>query len=127
MDKENTKKILIVEDEVVLLDLIADRFIDSGYKVEKASTAEVGIKKALEYRPDLILLDIILPKMDGLTMLKKLRKDKWGSSVPVIVLSNIGDQKKVSEAISIGVYDYLVKSNVKLSEVVEEVREVIGN
>ncbi|OGE19736.1 hypothetical protein A3J19_01000 [Candidatus Daviesbacteria bacterium RIFCSPLOWO2_02_FULL_41_8] len=120
------KKILLIEDEVVLLELLAGKFNDSGFAVTTAQSAEAGIKLALRSHPDLILLDLILPKMDGLTMLKKLRKDKWGIGVPVIILSNLNDQKKISEAMKIGVYDFLVKSNVKLAEVVEQVREVLG-
>lgn len=119
------KKILLVEDEIVLLELIADKFKDSGFSVNTAQSAETGMKLALQNHPDLILLDLILPKMDGLTMLKKLRKDSWGKEVPVIILSNLNDQRKVSEAMKIGVYDFLVKSNVKLSDIVKEVKEVL--
>ena len=120
------KKVLLIEDESVLLELLSDKFKDSGFKVLCAQSAEAGIKLAMKFHPDLILLDIILPKMDGLTMLKKLRGDSWGKNVPVIVLSNLSDQKRVSEAMRIGVYDFLIKSNVKLSDVVEEVREVLS-
>lgn len=120
------KTVMIVEDEDSLRELLSDKFKDSGFKVCCTHNAEDGIKIALKNRPDLILLDIILPKMDGLTMLKKLRQDKWGSGVPVIILSNLNDQKKVSEALKIGVYDFLIKSNVKLADVVEEVREVLN-
>lgn len=120
------KRVLLIEDEIVLLNLLSEKFKDSGFEVNSAQSAEAGIKSALQNHPDLILLDIILPKMDGLTMLKKLRQDKWGKGVPVIILSNLSDQKKVSEAMKIGVYDFLVKSNVKLSEVVEEAREVLS-
>lgn len=120
------KKVLLIEDEIVLLELLSDKFKDSGFAVSAAQSAEAGIKLALQNHPDLILLDLILPKMDGLTMLKKLRRDKWGKGVPVIILSNLNDQRKVSEAMKIGVYDFLVKSNVKLSDVVKEVREVLS-
>lgn len=121
------KKILIIEDEGILLELLTDKFVNSGFNVKGAQTGEMGIKLALKDHPDLILLDIILPKMDGLAMLKKLRKDTWGKGVPVIILSNLGDHKKVIEALEIGVYDFLVKSNVKLSEVVKQVREVLNH
>ena len=120
------KKVLLIEDESVLLELLSGKFKDSGFEVSCAQSAEAGIKLALQNHPDLILLDLILPKMDGLTMLKKLRKDEWGKRVPVIILSNLNDQRKVSEAMKIGVYDFLVKSNVKLSDVVKEVREVLS-
>lgn len=122
---DSEKKILIIEDEKVLLELLSDKFQDCGFIVNCAQSAEAGIRLALKNHPDLILLDIILPKMDGLTMLRKLRQDSWGKEVPIIILSNLGDQNKVMEAMKVGVYDFLVKSNVKLSEVVEQVREVL--
>ncbi len=127
MKKTNwEKKILVIEDEGILLELLSDKFKDSGFKVFSAQSAEAGIKLALKFHPEMILLDIILPQMDGLTMLKKLRKDNWGKGVPVIILSNLNDQKKVSEAMKIGVYDFLVKSNVKLSDIVKQVKEVLS-
>lgn len=122
----NQKKVLVIEDETALLELLSEKFTQEGFKVRSAESAETGIKLALNFLPDLILLDIILPGMDGLTMLKKLRQNRWGSRVPVIILSNLNDQESVSKAMKIGVYDFLVKSNVKLSDVVEEVREVLS-
>ncbi len=124
--ENNKSKILIIEDETALLELLSDKFTDSGFRVFSSETGEEGMRLALSKHPDIILLDIILPKMDGLTMLKKLRLDKWGKEVPVIILSNLNDQEKVSEAMRIGVYDFLVKSNVKLTDMVEEVREALS-
>ena len=127
MNKMNDqKKILLIEDENILLELLSDKFKDSGFRVSCAQSAEIGIKLALRNHPDLILLDIILPGMDGLAMLKKLRHDSWGKDVPVIILSNLNDQTKVSEAMKIGVSDFLVKSNVKLSDIVKQVKEVLN-
>lgn len=126
MKKNETKKtVLVIEDEKILNDILSDKFNDSGFKAISALDAETGLKLALRNRPDLILLDILLPKMDGLSMLRKLRQNSWGKDIPVIILSNLSDQKRVSEAMEVGVYDFLIKSNVKLSEVVEEVREVL--
>ncbi|MBI2315157.1 response regulator [Candidatus Daviesbacteria bacterium] len=122
---DNVKTILIIEDESDLLDLLQDKFITSGFKVIGAGSGEEGIRHALKNKPNLILLDIILPKMDGITMLKKLRQDRWGKGVPVIILSNLSDQNKISEAMKIGVYDFLVKSNIKLTDVVTQVRQVL--
>lgn len=126
MKKTNSeKKVLIIEDESSLLELLVEKFKESGFKVNYAQSAEAGLRLALQGQPDLVLLDIILPKMDGLTMLKKLRQNSWGMSVPVIILSNLSDRKKVSEAMRMGVYDFLVKSDVKLADIVKEVREVL--
>lgn len=118
------KKVLIVEDEPDILDLLADSFEKEGFATLKADTAEKGIKIALQKKADFILLDILLPKMDGLTMLKKLRKNTWGKSVPVIILSNVTDQQKVSQAMELGVYDYIVKTNLVLSDLINQVKEV---
>jgi DNA-binding response OmpR family regulator len=118
------KKILIIEDETILLELFADKFTSEGFQALQATTAEKGIKLALKDKPDFILLDIILPKMDGLVMLKKLRANSWGKSVPVIISSNVTDQHKVSEAMKLGVYDYIVKTNLVLNDLVKQVKEV---
>jgi DNA-binding response OmpR family regulator len=118
------KKVLIIEDEAVLLELFADKFISSGFKTLQATTAEEGIKLALKNKPDLILLDIILPKMDGLTMLKKLRKNTWGKTIPIIILSNITDQQKISQAMKLGVYDYIIKTDLILNDLVKQAKEV---
>ncbi|MBI4089453.1 MAG: response regulator [Candidatus Levybacteria bacterium] len=119
------KKLLIIEDEPIFLELLTDKFESEEFKTFRAQTAEKGIKLALKHHPDLILLDIILPKMDGLAMLSILRKDRWGKNTPVIILSNTSDQKRVSQALKLGVYDYLVKTNFTLKELVSQVKEVV--
>ena len=81
------------------------------------------IKVALENKIDIILLDIILPKMDGMTMLKKLREDERGADVPVILLTNLDYSVGVAKAMESGAYDYLVKTDWSLDDVVEKVRE----
>jgi sigma-B regulation protein RsbU (phosphoserine phosphatase) len=121
---KNSKKILIIEDEADILELLVDKFVSEKFKVFQSTSAEKGIKLALENKPDFILLDIILLKMDGITMLKKLRQDPWGKNVPVIILSNVTDQTKVSEAMRLGVYDYIIKTNLILNDLVKQVKEV---
>jgi len=121
---KNSKKILIIEDEADILELLVDKFISEKFKVLQSTSAEKGIQLALENKPDFILLDIILLKMDGITMLKKLRQNPWGKNVPVIILSNVTDQTKVSEAMRLGVYDYIIKTNLVLNDLVKQVKEV---
>lgn len=120
------KKILIVEDEESLLKLLSESFIENGIDVLGAVDGEQGLKMALEEHPDLILLDIILPKMDGITMLKKLREDERGKDVKVIILSNLSDSERVEEAMQKGVYDYLIKSNWNLADVINKVKEKLN-
>jgi len=121
---KQAKKVLLIEDEAVLLELFADKFLREGFKVFQTTTAEEGMRLAKRNKPDLILLDIILPKMDGLTMLKILRKDPWGKNVPIIILSNVTDQQKVSQAMRLGVYDYTIKTDLILNDLVKQVKEV---
>lgn len=119
---ENQKKILIVEDETSLRNALRDKLILEGFVVLEAKNGEEGLDVALRNHPDLILLDIIMPKMDGLTMLKKLREDVWGKNTKVILLTNLSDNEKVSEALLRGSYDYLVKSDWKIGDVVAKIR-----
>lgn len=89
----------------------------------EAKNGEEGLEVALREHPDLILLDIIMPVMDGMTMLARLREDLWGKDAKVIMLTNLSDNEKVAETIAHGTYDYLVKSDWKLEDVVKKVRE----
>jgi len=125
MTKETSARstILIVEDDTHLVKALEHKFTIEGFDVVIARDGAEGLSKAEEERPDLILLDLIMPVMDGVTMLKKLRINHWGRSVPVIVLSNLSEGKDVEEADKQEVYDYLVKSNWTLEDVVAKVRE----
>jgi DNA-binding response OmpR family regulator len=119
----NTRhKILIVEDEIDLLGVLSQNFSMEKFEVLQASNGEVGLEQALRHHPDIILLDIIMPVMDGITMLKKLREDAWGKDAQVVLLTNLSDEKKVAEAMQHGVYDYLVKADWNINNVVEKVR-----
>ena len=127
MTDKTKKKILIVEDEESLRGALRDKFAWEGFDVLEAGDGEEGLKAALREHPDLILLDIIMPKMDGITMLKKLREDDWGKEAQVILLTNLSDNEKLSEALAQGTYDYLVKSDWKIADVVAKVRERLGD
>jgi DNA-binding response OmpR family regulator len=124
--ENNNKKILIVEDENTLRQAMADKFMREGFKVLEASDGETGLDKAIKEHPDIILLDIIMPKVDGLSMLKQLRADSWGTNVPVLVLTNLNDAEYVAKAMESGVYDFLVKSDWKLDDLVQRVKNKLG-
>ena len=121
------KRILIVEDENNLLKVLKEKFVSEGYEVLGAGDGATGLQHALTEKPDLILLDIVMPIMDGMTMLKKLRADDWGKDVPIILLTNLNSADKVADALEKKVYDYLVKADWTLSDVVKKVKERIGN
>lgn len=127
MKKEIQKKrVLIVEDDQNLLNTLADIFIDEKMEVLKAENGEEGLALALKEKPDLLIVDIIIPKMDGLEMLRKVRESEWGHNASVMVLTNIGDADKLAEALEIGVDEYLLKSEWKLEDVIAKAKRVMG-
>jgi two-component system, OmpR family, alkaline phosphatase synthesis response regulator PhoP len=120
------KKVLIVEDEVILLNALMKKFHKEGFLVMGEKNGKLGLDRALKDKPDLILLDIIMPVMDGMTMLAKLRRDGWGKNVPVIMLTNLNSSEDVTEAAKHGAYDYLVKSDWRLEDVIGKVNEALS-
>ena len=126
MEETTKKKILIIEDENSQRKALMEKFTREGFTVLEARDGEEGLRVALKEQPHIILLDIVMPKMDGMTMIKKLRQENdWGKSVPVILLTNLSsDDDKINKMITENepAY-YLVKSNYLLSEVVEKVKE----
>ncbi len=116
------KKILIVEDEPDLLRILADKFTNEGFKVTIARDGEEGLTAVAKEKPDVILLDIIMPRMDGMSMLKKMREDVSNKDIPVIVLTNLADSDTVVSSLEHGVFDYLIKTDWQLAEVVKKVK-----
>ncbi len=112
-----------MEDEAPLLKALEEELGEGEeFKVLTAKDGKEGIDLALKERPHLILLDLLMPTMDGIAMLKQLRKDSWGKDVKVIILTNLQDREKVAEAVENRVYDYLVKSNWQLGDVRKRVQ-----
>ena len=127
--KKNTKKnkkILVVEDDIATMQLLGEKLGEQGFLTIMAEDGERALEIALKERPDLILLDILLPKMDGMEMLGKLRKNTWGSNVPVIILTNIDDFSTINEARGNHVYDYLIKTDWRLGDVLERIKEKLA-
>ena len=121
-----TKKILIVEDEQDMAEVLSDKFISEGFQVTSAKDGEKGLQAALKEHPDLILLDIVMPKVDGLEMLKKLREDEWGRSAVVILLTNLSSTEKIAEAVKQGMHEYLIKSEWRVTDIVKKAKERLG-
>ncbi|MBT3835512.1 response regulator [Candidatus Peribacteria bacterium] len=118
------KRILIVEDEKPLSHALKLKLSHEGYDAEVANDGEEGFTKASSGDFDLVLVDIIMPKMDGFTMLAKLQES--GSKTKIIVLSNLGQQEDVERAKELGVFDYMVKSNTPISRIVEAVKSAVS-
>lgn len=121
------KKILIIENEIATRKILAAKLIREKFIVIQAANGKDGLEMALEEKPDLILLDIFMPKMNGVEVLNRLHKNKWGKHVPIIVLSNINDDHEILKIIKHGNYDYLIKTNHNLSSIVTKIRTKLGS
>ena len=117
------KKILFVEDEPSLQKTISEVLVQEGFQVLSASDGEEGLRFAANENPDLILLDLILPKKDGFEVLKDLKADEKMKDIPVIVLTNLEGVGDVEKALSLGAKTYLVKANYELDDVLKLVKE----
>lgn len=126
MDGKTKKKILLVEDDATLSEMYQQKFRLEGFDIVAAHTGGEGFQIALSDKPDLILLDIMLPGMDGMTVMKKLRDDPWGKDVPIIILTNLNADDNILKAVLEGhpAY-YLMKSNSDPTTVVGKVRDVL--
>ena len=120
------KTILIIEDDPALLVILVDKFRQEGFDILTANNGQGGLNVALQQHPDIILLDIIMPVLDGMTTLATLRKSDWGKNVPVMILTNLSDAKKQEEAACLDVHDYLVKSDVTMNNLVQKIKERLG-
>lgn len=117
------KTILIVEDNASLVEALSISLKEEKFEVYEAHNGEEGLAFAEKLLPDLILCDINMPKMDGLTMLSRIRETKWGANLLIIMLTNYSDHLKISQALSHSVFSYLVKSDWDLSQIVAEIKE----
>ena len=120
--------VLIVEDDRFLSELIGTKLEKEGFDVVLAPDAETAIEKGKEKTPGIILLDIMLPGMDGFEYLEAIKADKDApiSKVPVLILSNFGQESKVEKGLSLGADDYLVKANFTTAEIVDKIKKAIG-
>jgi len=117
MGLDKKKKILIIDDEPFLARVLSDKLSAEGFLVACAKNGEEGLREVFKDRPDIVLLDLVMPKMDGMTMLKKLRRDERGRDLPVIVFSNLNNDKIMNESFASGASDFLVKVNNSLDGV----------
>jgi two-component system OmpR family response regulator len=116
------KKVLVVDDEKDLRDAMVTALSYEGFEVSSAADGVEGFTMAHEVRPDIILLDIVMPKRDGIETLRALRAEEWGKKVPVIVMTVLDDMEKIAEAIEAGAQEYVVKSEVALGAIVTKVK-----
>jgi len=120
------KKILIIEDEEILLDLLKDKLEGLGYDVYCALDGEKGLKAIRDIVPDLVLLDIIMPKMSGFEVMEAMQKDPSIKDIPVIIISNSGQPVELDKAKQLGAKDWLIKTEFDPAEVLQKVKAVLG-
>ena len=120
------KKILLVEDEEIMIGLLQRKLTQEGYEISVARDGEEGLKTMKEIKPDLILLDIIMPKMGGLEVMEEMAKDEGIKDIPVIVISNSGQPVELDRAQKLGAKDWLIKTEFDPQEVIDKVVKQIG-
>lgn len=125
MNKNKDTHIVFIEDDPFLLDLGMSRIQRAGYKLTHFLTADEALPQIEELRPDVILLDLILPGMDGYQFLKKIKQDEKTKDIPVIILSNLGSESEIKRGMDLGAAEYLVKSNTRPSEVLSKIQGVL--
>ncbi len=119
-------KVLLVEDDEMLHGMYTQKFKNQGYEVVSAYNGADGVKLAETEQPDIILLDVIMPKMDGFVALKKIRKGETTSKIPVVLLTNLGQEEDVRKGRELGANDYFIKANHTPQEVVDKVKALLS-
>lgn len=120
-------EVLLVEDDSFLANIYKTKFEMEGFRVTVAADGEAGLAEAKKKKADIILLDILLPKMDGFTVLQELKSDESLREIPVILLTNLGQKDDVEKGLELGAADYLIKAHFKPSETVDKVKKVLKN
>lgn len=119
------KIILIVEDDKFLRELMAQKLVREGYEILESVDGEDGLKKVKNDKPDLVLLDLILPSMDGFEVLSRIKEEVADGAPPVIILSNLGQKEDVEKGLKLGAVDYLIKAHFTPGEIIEKVKNVL--
>lgn len=120
------KNILIIEDDKFLRELIVRKVTNEGFHASEAIGGEEGIKKIKEEKPDMVLLDLILPGIDGFEVLSLMKEDSAISSIPVIILSNLGQKEDIDRGMKLGATDYLIKAHFTPGEIIEKIKANLG-
>lgn len=118
-------KILVVEDDLILQRALVDFLIGDGFEVVSASNGEEGVLQAKKEDPDLIILDIILPKKDGYEVIRDLKDDQATKHIPIVLLTNLGSITDVQRALDLGATTYLIKADYKLAEVAKKIKDIL--
>jgi len=126
MGAETKKKIMIVEDDTFVMDIYQTKLVQEGFEAVAAINGLEAMKKLADLQPDLILLDIIMPYMDGLEVLKKIKSEERLKNIPIILLTNLSQKEEISQGLELGANDYLIKSHFTPSEVLEKIKKYLN-
>ena len=118
-------KIAIIEDDSVISQMYRMKFEADGFEVQLANNGKIGVAMVETFAPDMILLDLQMPEMDGTEALEIIRKNDWGKNIPVIVLTNLGEEESPKRLRDLGIHSYIVKANLTPRQVVERVKEAL--
>lgn len=118
-------KILIIDDDALMVRMYQTKLKSDGYEVATAADGKEGMEKIKKETPDLVLLDIMMPVMNGLELLKKLKADKETKNLPIVLLSNVGEEADINKGLEMGAVAYLVKASYTPKEVVQKIKEVL--
>lgn len=121
-----TAKIAIIEDDIVISQMYRMKFEAEGFDVQTAENGRLGVELCEKMRPDIILLDILMPEMDGDQALKKIRASSWGKHTPVLVLTNVGEEEAPASLKSLGIHSYIVKADFTPRQVTERVKQALA-
>jgi len=119
------KKVLLIEDEGSLVNILRERLLEEDYDVSVAIQGEEGLQKTMVEQPDLVLLDLILPRLDGFVYLQKVKSDPKTKKIPVIILSNLGQDEDVYKGKKLGAVEYLVKANHPINSIIKLIKKYI--
>lgn len=119
------QKILVIEDDKFLRELITQKLVKEDFEISEAVDGEEGIKKIKEEKPDLVLLDLILPGIDGFEVLSRMKKELTSAPIPVIILSNLGQKDDVEKGLKMGAIDYLIKAHFTPGEIIDKIKAAL--
>ena len=119
------KLILLVEDDSFLIDIYTTKFREAGFDVESVVDGAEALRKIKEKKPDLVVLDIVLPHQDGWEVIEKIKKEKKLKDIKIIILSNLGQRSEVEKGLRLGAVKYLIKAHYTPTQVLEEVEKVL--
>jgi len=119
-------KIAIIEDDQVISQMYRMKFEADGFDVQLAKNGKNGIELVETFLPDIILLDLQMPEMNGVEALENIRKNDWGKNIPVIILTNLGEEEAPSKLRSLGIHSYIVKANLTPRQVAQRVKEALN-